>query len=82
MTFLSPSFESPLGRRNVVSVPRRLVPNGDTVSVYSTSPLESFYCVPKYGTVPYDASTVPYSTVLYCSIVVEKMGFFIGLIKR
>ncbi len=62
-TFLSPSYECPLGRRSAVSVPRRLVPNGDTISLYTTSPLESFYRVPKYGTVPYGASTVPYSTL-------------------
>ena len=74
MTFLSPSFESPLGRRNVVSVPRRLVPNGDTISLYTTSPLENFYRVPKYGTgtVPYRTvqvrySKVHYGTVMFCS---------------
>ena len=73
-TLLSPSYECPHGRINAISVPRRLVPNGDTFSLCTASPSRVFYCVPKYGTVPYGASTVPYSKVLYlyCSVVVKK----------
>jgi len=57
-TFLSPSYECPHGRRNGVSVPRRLVSDGDTFSLFTVSPPNGekvhsvlYHTVP-YGTVP------------------------------
>jgi len=46
---LSPSYECPLGRRNVVSVSRRLVPNGGTISLYMLDPVCSYDPVCKRG---------------------------------
>jgi len=65
--FLSPSYECPHGLRNVVSVPRSLVPNGDTFSLSTASPWGVFIMSP--CTVPYRTVQVRYRKVQYCIVL-------------